>query len=203
MKKIVILYLIFTSSLFANMGAMLILPQDSDIAMGIYSGISQNSSKVDIESTNSAKNEKSFNFDNTDVLIGGYIGVENSYYRLSLSYDINNDPDVQVQRALLNFDFKIIEKKGLRPMVGFGVGVAMSSYNPYGKNIKDDNGVLAFRAGTEYRVDESNSIEILLEYSHTLTSGIGKSYYEGSDFTTYDLSKQNSVILRIGYNFLF
>ena len=198
-----IVCLLCSSTLFANVGAILIIPKKGDMVVGVYSGISQASSRIDIKSTNSSLDAQRFSFDNTNAVIGGYIGVENSYYRLSFSYDINNDPDVELQRALMNFDFKFGEENGFRPLVGFGVGVAKSSYDIYQKTIKDENGVLAFRAGAEYRLDQSNSIEVLLEYSYILTSGAGESFYDGNDFTTYTINKQNSITLRIGYNFEF
>lgn len=130
-------------------------------------------------------------------MIGLFISAQNSFYRLSLSYDIESDVDVKLQRGLLNADFKF------KPLIGFGVGAVSSSYALNGKAINQSNGVLAFRAGTEYLIDKSNSLEFLLEYSHTLTSRVGKSFNDGIDFTTYNIDNQNAIMFRIGYSFEF
>lgn len=185
------------------MGALLIIPRDANFVVGAYSGVSKSSHTTEIESTNTAIDAQSFHYDNNVAFIGAMLGIQNDYYRFSLSYDINNDSDLELQRALMNFDFKLYQRDGFRPMLGFGVGVAMNSYNINNKTINQDNGVLTFRAGTEYSIDKSNSIEILLEYSYTMTNSVGKSFYEGSDFTTYNITDQNAIMLNIGYNFQF
>lgn len=185
------------------MGALLIIPRDANVVIGVYSGISKASSITEIESTNSAIDDQSFQYDNNVAFIGAMIGIQNDYYRFSFSYDINSDSDIELQRALMNFDFKIGDKDSFRPILGFGVGIAMSAYNINNKTVKQDNGLLAFRAGTEYSIDKLNSIEILLEYSYVMTNSIGKSFYEGSDFTTYNLKDKDDFILRIGYDFEF
>ncbi len=200
-KRGILLFMFLCSLLEANMGAILIIPRDANVVMGIYSGASQTSTTTEIESTNSAIDGDSFNYDNSVVFLGAMIGIQNDYYRLSLSYDANSDSDLELQRALMNFDFMIGEKEGFRPMLGFGVGVAMCSYDINNKNIKQDNGLLAFRVGSEYILNESSSLEILLEYSYSITNSIGKSFYEGSNFTTYNIKDKNDIMLRIGYNF--
>ncbi len=201
--KLLLLFILSNTLLQANMGAILIIPRDANVVMGIYSGASKTSTTTEIESTNSAIDGDSFNYDTSVAFIGAMIGVQNDYYRLSLSYDINSDSDLELQRALMNFDFMIGEKEGFRPILGFGVGVAMCSYDINSKNIKQDSGLLAFRAGTEYSINKSNSIEVLLEYSHVITNSLGKSFYEGSDFTTYNIKDKDDIMLRIGYNFGF
>ncbi len=201
--KLFLLFIFISSLLQANMGAVLIIPRDAKFVMGVYTGVSQASTTTEIESTNSAIDGKKLNYDNNVALLGAIIGLQNNYYRFSFSYDVNNDQDLELQRALMNFDFMIGEKEGFRSMLGFGVGVAMSSYDINSKNIKQDNGLVAFRVGTEYIINESKSIEILLEYAYLITNSIGKSFYEGTDFTTYNIKNRNDIILRIGYNFEF
>lgn len=191
----------FSAILEANMGVILIIPKDAKVVIGIYSGISKASSVTEIESTNSAIDGQSFNLNNSALTLGGMVGVQNDYYRFSFSYDINNDADIQMRRALINFDFKIGEKDSFRPMLGFGVGVATNTYDINSKKVKQGNGVLSFRAGTEYVFDKTNSLEILLEYSYLMTNGLGKSFYEGSDFTTYNIREKDDITLRVGYNF--
>ncbi|MGB5965881.1 MAG: hypothetical protein WBF77_06480 [Sulfurimonadaceae bacterium] len=202
MKRVLLLTLV-TLPLFANVGAILLVPRDAKVVVRAYSGVSKTSSVITIESTNDIIDGASFSYDSTNGLIGGAVGIQNSFYRLSLSYDIDSNTDVKLQRALLNSDFKFYEQDGFKPLVGFGVGVAMSAYAVNQKNIKQDNGVLALRTGAEYVVDESNSLEFLLEYSYILTSKTGVSYYEGSDFTTYNIKKQNTAMLLMGYSFEF
>ena len=201
--KLFLLLIFISSFLQANMGALFIIPRDAKVVMGVYSGVSQASTTTEIESTNSVIDEQLFNYDNNVALLGAMIGIENDYYRFNFSYDMNSDPDLELQRALMNFDFMIGQKEAFRPMLGFGVGAAMCSYDINNKKIKQDNGLLAFRAGTEYIINESKSIEILLEYSYLITNNVGKSFYEGSDFTTYNIKDKHDIMLRVGYNFEF
>ena len=202
-KRVVLLFIFISSILQANMGAVLIIPNDASVVMGIYTGVSRASGTTEIKSTNSAIDGNSFKYINATAFVCAMIGLQNKYYRSSLVYDINSDQDIQMQRVLMNFDFMIGEKKGFRPILGFGVGVAMNSYEINYKNVEQDNGILAFRAGTEYSMNENNSIELLLEYSYMMTNDLGKSFYEGDDFTTYNIKNKDDIILRIGYNFEF
>lgn len=203
LKRIMLLIIFISSFLEASMGAILILPRDANVVIGINSGISRTSSSTEIKSTNSAIDGQSYSYNNLVAFIGGMIGIQNDFYRLSLAYDINSDKDIQMQKVLMNFDFKIGEKDSFRPIVGFGVGVAMNSYDINYKTIKQDNGLLVCRTGTEYILDESNSLEFLLEYSYVVTNNTGKSFYEGDDFTTYNIKDKDDISFRIAYNYEF
>ena len=200
MRNKLLLLTFFTSSLFANMGAVLIVPRDAAVVIGLYSGLSAISTDITIDSTDPALDGRSYRFRNTDPFIGGLIGVQNAYYRLSLSYDINDYSDIKLQRYLLGFDFKIGTQNAFRPMAGFGVGVAESRYKAGGKSIDQSSGLLVFRGGMEYRIDKDNTLEFLLEYSHMLDSG-GSNYYDGADFTSYKIEEQHAIMFRAGYNF--
>ncbi len=202
MRNTLVLLTFFTSSLFANMGAILIVPRDAAVVIGLYSGLCAVSTDINIDSTDPALDGRSYRFRNTDPFIGGLIGIQNSYYRLSLSYDINSDSDIRLQRYLLDFDFKIGNQNRFRPVAGFGVGVSSSRYKVDGKKIDQNNGLLVFRAGAEYRIDKDNALEFLLEYAHMLDAG-GSNYYNGTDFTTYTIGEQHAVMFRAGYNFTF
>ncbi len=191
-----------SSSLFANIGAILIVPRDADVVTGIYSGSFTLQTDVVITSTDNTLDSNAYDFGGTQPFIGGYIGIQNSYYRLSISYDVNYYSDIQLQRYLLGFDFMIGDKDGFRPMLGFGIGVAESRYEINKKELCHSNGVLAFRAGTEYTIDVDQSLEFLVEYSYMLDS-IGTSYYDGVDFTTYNVKDQQAIMLRVGYSFEF
>lgn len=168
------------STLFANMGALLLLPQDDNTIDG-----------------------SSYTFVHTTPMIGSFIGVENSYYRFGLSYDINNDKDVRLERLLINFDFTLSKEKGLNPLIGVAIGATTSKYYINQKKIKQNNGVYVLRVGGQYILDNLNNIDILIEYSHLNTNNIGKSYLQNDVFTTYNIVKKNDILLRIGYNFVF
>lgn len=202
-KKLILFLILSSSLLHASMGALLIIPRDANVVMGIYSGAIKTSTTLGIESTNSAIDTQSFKHENVAAFLGTMIGLQNDYYRFNLTYDINSDSDLELQRILMNFDFMIGERESFRPMLGVGVGVAKCSYDINNKNIKQESGLLVFRAGTEYAIDNSNSIEMMLEYSHVITNSVGRNFYEGDDFTTYNIEEKNDIILRIGYNFTF
>ena len=203
MRKLLFILLMFvTSSLYANMGAILIVPRDANVVTGIYSGSSTLSTEIAITSTDNTLDGSSYNFGGTEPFIGGYIGIQNSFYRLSISYDVNYYSDIQLQRYLLGFDFMIGDKNAFRPMVGFGVGVAESKYTINTKNIDHSNGVLAFRTGVEYTIDADQSLELLVEYSYMLDS-LGSNYYDSVDFTSYNVKDQQAIMLRVGYSFEF
>jgi len=196
--------LVFLSfPLFANMGALLIIPKDGAFVMGVYSGSSSVSTDIQTDSTDALLDGRRTSIDNTDALLGGYVGVQNSYYRFSLSYDLTNSSELELERFLLNFDFMIGDKDGFRPMLGFGIGPTISEYTLDNRIISQSKGVIVFRAGTEYSINRQNSFEVLLEYSHMLDSVGSKSYSDGTDFTSYKIESQHGIMLRIGYNFEF
>lgn len=202
MRNKLLLLTFFASSLFANMGALLIVPRDAAVVIGLCSGLSAISTGITIDSTDPALDGRSYRFRDTDPFVGGLIGVQNAYYRLSLSYDINDYSDIKLQRYLLGFDFKTGDKNGVKPIAGFGVGVAESRYKIGAKSIDQSNGLLAFRGGAQYRIDRHNTLEFLLEYSRMLDSG-GSDYYDGADFTTYRIEEQHAIMFHAGYNFTF
>ena len=191
-----------TSSLFANMGSLLIIPTDAVVAVGIYTGSSTVLSNIEVESTDENLNGKITDIDKTEPFFGGYLGLQNAHYRFSVSYDVNNNSDLKLERLLINFDYKIGVQDGFRPMIGFGVGASESSYTMDGRDIKQDKAVIALRTGAEYFINGHNSIELLAEYAYMFDSS-GDSFLYDDEFTTYDIKNQNAIMFRIGYNFAF
>lgn len=203
MLKILSFLLFFLSSLSANMGAILLLPTNAKPVIGIYTGTTKTKTDIEIKSTDNSIDGDKYTYNNDSTLIGVFIGAENEYYRLSFSFDKENTTKLQLDRFLINLDYKLTSYKNFKPMFGFGIGASSSTYNINNKEINQENGTIVFRIGSEVLIEKSNSIEILIEYSNMLTSNIGKSFYENNEFTTYDIKKQNSIMLRIGYNFKF
>ena len=203
MFKLLFLLLLAGSALFANMGAIIIIPTDSAFIMGVYSGSSSVSTEIQTDSTNTVLDGRKTTIDTTDAFLGGYLGVQNSYYRFSLSYDLTDSSELELARLLFNFDFKIADKGKYRPILGFGIGATTSEYTLDNRNISQDKGVIVFRAGTEYSINRQNSLEVLVEYSHMLDSGGSQSYLDRTDFTSYKVDSQDGIMLRIGYNFEF
>ncbi len=184
------------------MGALLIFPQDAKVVTGIYSGSSSISTQITVDSTDSTLDKSNYSFADIAPFIGGYIGLQNSYYRLSVSYDINYYSEIQLQRLLFNFDYRLGKQDKFRPVIGLGVGAAESKYEINGKTIDHSNGVLVFRTGTHYTIDAHHSLELLLEYSYMLDSR-GSSYYTEDVFTSYNVGDQQVIMLRLGYSFTF
>jgi hypothetical protein len=201
--KFILLFLSSALLLNASMATILIIPRDAKVVVGVYLGLSHSSTTTEIESTDAYLDNKSYKFINNSALSGALIGVQNRYYRLSFSYDVNSDKDMQVKRYLMNYDFKIGKREGFRALVGFGIGSTHSSYELNHKEIEQDNAVLAFRTGSEYTINESNSIEILAEYSYVMIDTIGKSFYENGEYTTYNINKKRDIALRVGYSYEF
>ena len=202
MKKILFISSMLMASLSANMSSLLIIPRDAVVAIGIYGGSSTVLSGIEVDSTDITLDGKAYDIDKTEAFFGGYLGLQNSHYRFSISYDVNNNSDLRLERLLINFDYKIGAKDAFRPMIGFGVGASNSSYIIDGRDISQDKGVIALRGGTEYFINDHHSVEFLLEYAYMLDSGSGDAFYD-DEFTTYDIKDQSNIILRIGYTFAF
>ena len=90
MKHILFILTILSSSLFANMGAILIIPRDADLVIGIYSGSANVSTDIKIDSTDNDLDGRSCDLGGTEPFVGGYLGFQNSFYRFSFSCDVNN-----------------------------------------------------------------------------------------------------------------
>ncbi|MDA3946361.1 MAG: hypothetical protein PF439_06745 [Helicobacteraceae bacterium] len=203
MKTPVFVLIIFVhTSLLANMGALLLFPQDAEVVAGVYSGGSAISTEITIDSTDNTLDQNNYNFIGIKPFIGGYIGLQNSLYRLSISYDINYYSEIQLQRFLFNLDYRLGAQNDYKPVIGFGIGAAESKYEINSKTIDHSNGVLVFRTGTLYTIDTDHSLELLLEYSYMLDS-LGSSYYTKDAFTSYNVEYQQVIMLRFGYNFEF
>ncbi len=195
--------LLFSSQTYANMGALLIIPKDPQPVISLHFGGMRSSTDIDRSSVGPALDDGSFEFTESTPFIGGSIGLQNSFYRFSLSYDYTNGSDIDIERFLMNFDFKIGAEEGFRWLLGTGVGVAQSSYDLDHRSLQQSNGILSFRGGTEYVLNEKSSLEFIVEYSYSLSSSSSKSYYDENNFTSYKIEAQNGLIMRIGYSFWF
>ncbi len=195
--------ILFSTQAFANMGALLIIPKDPQPVISIQIGGMRSSTDIDKSSVGPALDNGSFEFTESAPFIGGLIGLQNSFYRFSLSYDYTNGSDIDMERFLMNFDFKIGTEGGFRWLLGTGVGVAQSSYELDNRSLKQSNGILSFRGGTEYVLSEKSSLEFIVEYSYSLNSSSSKSYYDENNFTSYEIEDQNGIIMRVGYSFWF
>ena len=202
MKNKLFAAVVLASPLFANMASLLVIPTDAVIVAGVYAGSSTVLSGIEVESTKVDLDGRRYDIDKTAPLFGGYLGLQNAHYRFSVSYDIDNNNELSLQRLLFNFDYRIGAQGGFRPMAGFGVGASTSRYNMDARNIEQDKGAIAIRGGAEYFIDSHSSLEFLAEYTYMLDSG-GDSFYSEDEFTDYDITDQHSIIFRIGYSFAF
>ncbi|OQX57834.1 MAG: hypothetical protein B5M52_06550 [Helicobacteraceae bacterium 4484_230] len=202
MKKRLLAALMLASPLFANMASLLIMPTDATVVAGVYVGSSTVLSRVKVESTNANLDGRIDDIDDTALFGGGYLGLQNKHYRFSVSYDIDGNDNLELQRLLINFDYRIGVQGGFRPMAGFGVGASTSRYSMDARKIKQDKGAIAVRGGVEYFIDSHSSLEFLAEYTYMLDSG-GDSFYSDDEFTDYDITSQHSIMFRVGYSFTF
>ena len=197
------LSLLTSSQVFANMGAILIIPKDPQPVISLQIGGMRSSTDINRSSVGPALDNGSFEFTESAPFVGGLIGLQNSFYRFSLSYDYTTGSDIDIERFLMNFDFKLGGEEKFRWLLGTGIGVAQSSYDLDNRSLKQSNGILSFRGGTEYRLNEKSSLEFIVEYSYELNSSSSKSYYDDNNFTSYTIEDQNSIIMRVGYSIWF
>jgi len=201
--RVVLFLLLMVVWLKANMGAIILIPTNGKFTAGIYGGAGYLVSRVDVTSTNPALDGITLQNDNAVAAVGGFVGVTNDYYRFSFSYDITSDPDIALQRGLMNFDYMFEMRHNVKYLFGVGFGVAMCAYDINKKHIKQSKGLVAGRVGFQYHLQNQDSVEMMLEYSQAIINNLGKSFYETNDFSTYDIKKLQGVWLRVGYNFLF
>jgi hypothetical protein len=198
MRRLVSMMIFTTLSLHAGMEALLLIPREAHPVAGWYIGGTAYAADADIASTDPSRDGTSEHLSSLAPLGGLYLGVENSYYRLGLSYDIAPATPIKIERYLMTFDFRTSAHNGICPMAGFGVGIAQSMYESDGRTLRQDNGVLALRAGARFK----DGAEVLLEYNFFAGSN-GNSFFEGDDFTTYTLDCNQVIMLHLGYGFSF
>ncbi len=139
--------------------------------------------------------EKSDKLNDSQALLGGYLGLENDSYRLSVSYDINKNSTIKTQRYMLNFDYRFQDIQNYKPFLGFALGGAYNEYTIQNRKIEFSNAVFSVHSGFEYLYDDKNSIEVLLEYS--LMSN------QDNSFVTFDFKDQSMFLIRLGLKFTF
>jgi hypothetical protein len=193
----------YTSPVSANMGALIIIPKDPKPVFSLHLGQASSSTDIDRNSTLPALNTGTISYDDSPLFWGGAIGLQNSYYRFSFSYDNSNGDDVKLQRYLMNFDFRLGYTDKLLWRFGTGIGVGRSSYDLDGRSFTQSNGIVCFRGGTEYLVSKHTSVELIVEYSLATSKSSTTSYYSVTDYTSYQIDNQNSLIMRMGLNYCF
>lgn len=182
---------------------MLILPGDAKLIGGLYGGAGQNRAQIKTSSTDSAVDGQQDVFNGATGLAGGLIGFEGAQYRFDCSYDHSENWQGRQQRLLFNFNFiwgSEPEEGDYRPLLGLGVGVTDSRYDLPAATITHSSTTLALRSGMTYTLDHKQSLELVVEYSYA-PSTASDNDYSGIHFTSYDLDKQQTLFLRVGYNF--
>ena len=198
--KILFFLLYLQTALMAYNGVNLLMPQNSDAVLGVYTGVANSRGEVSCESSDAAVDVQNVKHNNIVALGGVYLGFQNDGYRFSFSYDANSDSDISLQRVLINFDFMFEKTTYFRPTLGFGLGAAMYAFDLNTKKIKSDDGVLAFRVGGEFAMGSFSSLDLSLEYSYVIANSSGKSFFEDGRLTTYKLQNKSDIILRVSYN---
>jgi len=202
-KKIVLLVIVCTNiyaSVSTSFGVILVIPKDAVPVYGVYTAFGSSSSSIDITSTTTSTVETKKRIKNSTLTTGVMLGLENNIYRTSITYDVTNASYVDQKRLLFNFDFKIPVEGTLTPVLGLGIGSVNSEYGLNGRYIQNSNGVISLRLGTDYLLSEQKSLVLLLEVTKTISSS-SDNYMEDSTFTSYEIVKQSSYSIRLGYNF--
>lgn len=183
--------------------AMIILPRDAELVLGVYGGVAQHQAGVEILSSDAGRDGRRQDYDASAAMAGALLGFQGKRYRFSSSFDQLEGGRARQQRLLFNFTYFFgdhISPGGFRPMIGAGVGAADSHYQSESGSSSISTGSWVLRGGFEYGLSVDRSLELLLEYARPYSPG-RDSEFSGDHFTITRLVEQQLLMLRIGYNF--
>jgi hypothetical protein len=199
MLKKVILTMLSTSAL---------LVAQTDVLVGLYSGVAFNNTTIKAESTSAAINGTEISRDKSSALYGVKFGRANRNAQYYLSYDqAGKTDDILLRRMMVNLDFlpNLSDDGKFKSLAGVGVGYTQSEYDVIStKTSKEQSGIIALRCGLAYEVFENSDIELVYEYGWIVNGGKATTtYWVGNDAVRHKIISQNNSMLRIGYNYRF